>query len=229
MAFSTEEDLRVFLSGRARYPILTEMPDRSPPSGLMLVVSGPAGSGKTTLCDRMLNSYDGLSRVITSTSRAPRAGEIDGTDYYFFPPEEFERMIAEGEFYEHAQVHGRFYGSLKREIDEKLAAGVDLLLNVDVQGAATYRQASLDSEALNGRVISVFLEITADQIRERLDTRGSDDEAEIQRRIETAQSELLASKHFDYVIVSGTKDEDFARLSEIYLNEKAARQAKVVD
>ncbi|WP_269539380.1 guanylate kinase [Cerasicoccus fimbriatus] len=192
-------------------------------SGLMLVVSGPAGSGKTTVCDRMLAHYDTLGRVITSTSRDPREGEQHGVDYYFFPPEQFREMIDNGEFYEHAQVHGRYYGSLKREIDAKLAAGVDLLLNVDVQGAATYRQASRENEALRGRVVTVFIQISPEQVRERLEYRQSDDEAEIERRIQTANKELEEAPLYDHVIISGTREEDFARLAAIYEAERKSR------
>lgn len=196
----------------------------SPSSGLMMVVSGPSGSGKTTVCDRLLETYDNLDRVITSTSREPRPGEVDGVDYYFFPPEEFERMIEAGEFYEHAKVFGRYYGSLKREIDQKLAAGVDLLLNVDVQGAATYRRAAEESEALRGRVVTVFIQITPEQVRERLEGRKSDDDAEIERRIQTAVQELEEASHYDHVIISGSKEEDFSRLSALYEAEKKARE-----
>ncbi len=207
--------------GKRQCPDMTD----NAPAGLLLVVSGPAGSGKTTVCDRMLEAYDSLDRVITSTSREPRPGEANGVDYYFFPPEEFKRKIEAGDFYEYAQVHGRYYGSLKREIDEKLAAGVDLLLNVDVQGAATYRQAAKESEALRGRVVTVFIEITPQQVRERLETRQSDSEAEIERRIQTAVQELAEAPHYDHVITSGSKEEDFARLSALYEAEKNARSS----
>jgi len=194
-----------------------------PSSGLLMVVSGPAGSGKTTVCDRLLETYDSLGRVITSTSREPREGEVHGVDYYFFSPEEFERLIAKGAFYEHAKVHKRHYGSLKREINEKLAAGVDLLLNVDVQGAETYRQAAQESEELRGRVVTVFIQITPEQVRERLENRKSDDEAEIERRIQTAVQELAEAPHYDHVIISGSKEEDFARLAALYEAERNAR------
>lgn len=193
-------------------------------SGLLIVVSGPAGSGKTTVCDRLLETYDSVDRVITSTSRDPRPGEVHGVDYYYFSPDSFRRMIDEGAFYEHAMVHGRYYGTLKREIDEKLAAGRDLLLNVDVQGAATYRQLARETEALKGRVVTVFILITPDQVRERLEHRQSDNEAEIERRIQTAVKELAEAKHYDHVIISGSKEEDFARLSGLYEKERAARR-----
>ncbi|MGE9297304.1 MAG: guanylate kinase [Puniceicoccales bacterium] len=199
------------------------MPATSSSPGLLLVVSGPAGSGKTTVCDRMLKTYDTLSRVVTSTSRDPRSGEVDGEDYYFFPPETFAQMIEDGEFYEHAKVHGRYYGSLKREIDAKLARGCDLLLNVDVQGAAAYREAAEKSPELSGRVVTVFIQITPEQIRERLEHRGSDDEAEIERRIQTAQNELREAPLYDHVILSGSKEEDFQRLAELYEAERGAR------
>jgi len=199
------------------------MPDSPASPGLLLVVSGPAGSGKTTVCERMLEEFASLSRVITSTSREPREGEVDGVDYYFFSPDQFERMIANGEFYEHAQVHGRHYGSLKREIDEKLARGTDLLLNVDVQGAAAYRQAARESPELRGRVVTVFIQITPEQIRDRLEFRGSDDEAEIERRVRTAQRELQEAPHYDHVIISGTREDDFQRLAGLYQAERQAR------
>jgi len=199
---------------------MSELPSSS---GLLLVVSGPAGSGKTTVCEEMLKHYPSLSRVITSTSREPRPGEVDGQDYYFFPPDEFERMIERGEFYEHALVHGRYYGSLKREIHEKLDGGNDLLLNVDVQGAAAFRRAANESPELQGRVVTVFIQITPEQIRERLAKRGSEDDAEIERRIRTAQAELEEAPHYDHVIISGTKEEDFERLAVRYEAECRAR------
>lgn len=189
--------------------------------GLLLIVSGPAGSGKTTLCERMLAEVPGMKRVITSTTRAPRPGEEHGRDYYFFSVEEFLRRLNAGEFYEHALVHGRYYGTLKAEIDEKLKAGQDLLLNIDVQGAASFREAAKTNEALAGSLVTVFIQPKSlDQLRERLGGRGSDDEEEIARRLRTAEQEILQASAYDHVIVSGTRDEDFASLLAIYRQEK---------
>lgn len=190
-------------------------------TGLLLIVSGPAGSGKTTLCDRMLTEVPGVERVITSTTRSPRAGEEHGRDYYFFPMEEFIRRRDAGEFYEYALVHGRYYGTLKSEIDGKLKARRDLLLNIDVQGAASFREAAKENAVLAESLVTVFIQPESlDQLRERLGGRGSDDAEEIARRLRTAEQELLQASTYDHVIVSGTRDEDYAALLEIYRREK---------
>ena len=123
-------------------PSPTRMPS-SESNGILLIVSGPAGSGKTTVCDRMLAEVSSIQRVVTSTTRPPREGE-QHIDYYFFDHDTFAAKVQAGDFYEHANVHTNRYGTLKSEIHEKLAAGKDLLLNIDVQGAATFaKQARL--------------------------------------------------------------------------------------
>lgn len=186
---------------------------------ILLLISGPAGSGKTTLCDRLQLDYP-VKRVVTATTRTPRPGEVDGVDYFFLSPEAFEAGIAKGEFYEHALVHGRHYGVLKREIDSRLDAGQDLLLNVDVQGAASFRQAAAENPALAERFVSVFIELSHETIRARLLGRGTDDEAEIERRLKSAVMELEEAKHFHHRIESGSKEEDYAALKAIYLAAK---------
>ena len=110
---------------------------------MLIVVSGPAGSGKTTLCSRLTAAYpQAIRRVITCTTRAPRPGEVDGVDYHFLARAEFEKQIAAGVFLEHATVYGNSYGTLKSEVLSKLRAGHDALLAVDVQGAASIRTAA---------------------------------------------------------------------------------------
>lgn len=182
----------------------------------LLLVSGPAGSGKTTLCEQLLKSCSGIERVITATTRAPRAGEVDGVDYYFLSEAEFSRGIAEGAFYEHAQVHGRHYGVLKAEIHRRLDAGHDLLLNIDVQGARSFRQAAQEDARLGERLVTVFIRpVSIEQIRERLFSRGTDDAREIERRLRVAQDELREAEHFDHIITSGTREDDFAAIVSI--------------
>lgn len=188
---------------------------------LLLIVSGPAGSGKTTLCDRMCAEVSGVERVVTSTTREPREGELDTVDYYFFDRDTFEKKVSAGDFYEHAKVHTNYYGTLKSEIQDKFAKGIDLLLNIDVQGAASFRQAAQEDPQLAERLITVFVMATEEsELRSRLATRGTDDEAEINRRMLSAQKEMQEWSDYDYVIDSLTRDEDFDRLRCIYQAEK---------
>ena len=202
------------------------MPDTHP-SGILLIVSGPAGSGKTTLCDRMLAEEPVIQRVVTATTRPPRAGEQHQVDYYFFDHATFEAKVAAGAFYEWAHVHTNRYGTLKSEIQDKLAAGTDLLLNIDVQGAATFRQAGREDPLLQGKVVTVFImPPSMEELENRLRERSTDDEAEIQRRLGVARQEVQEREHYEHCILSGTRDEDFAALHEIYREEKAARACR---
>lgn len=188
---------------------------------LLLIVSGPAGSGKTTLCDRMLAEEPAVQRVVTSTTRPPREGEEHGRDYYFFSAEAFEERVAAGAFYEHATVHTNRYGTLKSEIRDKLDAGADLLLNIDVQGAAAFREAAADDPALGGRLATVFIRPPSfKELELRLRERGTDDDDEIRRRLAVAEREVREWDRYDYCLTSASRGEDFDRLHAIYIAEK---------
>ena len=187
-------------------------------SSLLLLVSGPAGTGKTTLCDRLLNDFGPrLQRVITSTTRAPREGESDGVDYHFLSEPEFQEKLAAGEFYEYAQVHSGCYGTLKSSIQGQLTEDIDLMLNIDVQGAASFREIAMVDPVLGGQLVTVFIQpISTQQIQDRLEGRGKDSSEEIGRRLITAQREMSHRDHFDHVIKSGTKEEDYQAFRAIY-------------
>ena len=190
-------------------------------SGYLFIVSGPAGSGKTTVCDRMLAEVDGVQRVVTSTTRAPRAGEQDQIDYYFFDHETFKAKVAAGEFYEHAHVHSKLYGTLKREVQEKLATGIDLLLNIDVQGAAQMRETAKNDPLLQGKVVTIFImPPSVEELEARLRGRGTDPEDEIQRRMQVALEEMKQSDLYDQTILSKSRDEDFEALKSIHQKTK---------
>jgi guanylate kinase len=191
-------------------------------SGHLIIVSGPAGSGKTTVCDRMLAELPGVQRVVTSTTRQPRGSEVDTVDYYFFDHDTFQAKVAAGEFYEHAHVHSNCYGTLKSEVQTKLAKDTDLLLNIDVQGAAQMRETAQNDPLLKGKVTTVFImPPTIEELESRLRGRGTDAEDEVQRRMQVAVEEMQQSQFYDHTILSGSRDEDFAALKKIY---KAAKK-----
>lgn len=191
--------------------------------GSLVVISGPAGSGKTTLCERLQAEFASVHRVVTTTSRWPRPGEEDGVDYHFLSAPEFEARIEAGAFYEWARVHGRYYGSERRYVLGGLAAGRDLLLNIDVQGAESYRQAALEDPYLASRLTTVFIDLSDEaEIRARLKGRGADDEEEIARRLETARRELAEASKFDHRIESSTKDADYAAFRAIFEGRRRA-------
>ena len=189
--------------------------------GLLLIVSGPAGSGKTTVCDRMLAEEPAIARVITSTTRAPRGEEKDTVDYYFFDHDTFKAKIEAGEVYEYAKVHSQIYGPLKSEVQGKLAAGTDLLLNIDVQGAAQMRETARHDELLKGRVATVFImPPSLEELERRLRGRGTDSDDEVQRRMQVALEEIEHADRYDYVLRSSSRWEDFENLRSIYRAEK---------
>ncbi len=195
--------------------------------GVVLLVSGPAGVGKTTVCEALLKEFaPQLQRAVTATTRPPREGERDGVDYHFLSDEDFDRKVAAGDFYERALVHGRRYGTLKDEVRRRLESGADLLLNVDVQGAEAFRRASETDALLAGRLLTVFLAPEGlNELRARLARRGTDSEEEIERRMQVAEDEMARSGEYDYRVVSSTKENDYARARGLYLEGRARRQA----
>jgi guanylate kinase len=192
---------------------------------VLLVIAGPAGSGKSTLCDRLVHERPEFSRVVTTTTRAPRAGEIDGVHYRFFSPAEFRRRIENGEFLEWAQVHGnhedRLYGTLKSSVLEPLAQGRSLIMSIDVQGVDTLRRVALTDERLKTAMATIFILVDRDRLVSRMRARAMDHEDEIARRMATAEAELREAAKFDYVIESHTRDEDFATLLGIVEKARA--------
>jgi len=188
---------------------------------LLLILAGPAGSGKTTLCDRLVDENDRLERVVTCTTRAPREGEIDGLDYYFFSDDQFDAKVEAGEFLEWAHVHTYRYGTLKSTIEAKLEDNVDLVMNIDVQGGASVQEAARNQPMIGPRLATVFImPASFDELKERLRGRGKDDEAEISRRIGSAEKEIEQWRFFDYLLRSKSKAEDFSAITSIWQAEK---------
>jgi len=183
---------------------------------ILLVLAGPAGSGKSTLCDRLVAAGMGFSRVVTSTTRAPREGEVNGVHYHFFTPGEFDARLAAGEFLEWAWVHGkRRYGTLAASVLGPLGLGKDLVMSVDVQGVESLRRIAAENPVLRRAMATVFIVVDRERLLARMRERGKDDEAEIARRMATAEAELREAPKFDFLIESRTRDEDFGALLAI--------------
>jgi guanylate kinase len=180
---------------------------------VLLVLAGPAGSGKSTLCDRLVDADMGFSRVVTSTTRSPRSGESDGIHYHFFTPAVFDAKVASGEFLEWAWVHGdRRYGTLAASVLGPLLLGKNLVMSVDVQGVESLRRIAAKNPFLSRVMATVFIVVDGERLLARMRERGKDDEAEIARRMATAEAELRESSKFDFIIESRTRDEDFEAL-----------------
>lgn len=197
----------------------------TPSNRLLVVISAPSGAGKTTVCQQLLATHPEMLRAITCTTRKPRVGEQNGVDYHFLDAADFLRRVEAGNFLEHATVYGHSYGTLKSEVLEKLRAGRDVLLNVDVQGAATIRTKAAEDPELRQALVSVFLTPPSLAVlEERLRKRNTDAEEVIQRRLGVARQEIAQWKHFDYLLVSGTIPEDLRRMQVIVEAEKMRRE-----
>lgn len=171
-----------------------------------------------------------FSRVITTTTRAPRPGEINGVHYHFFSPAEFDRRVANNDFLEWAWVHAdpssrldRRYGTLKSSVLEPLARGQNLVMSVDVQGVESFRRAARDNPLLARHMTTIFIVVDHERLVARMRARAQDNDDEIARRMATAEAELREAHKFDFQIHSRTRDEDFTELLAIL--EKARAKA----
>ncbi len=187
-------------------------------TGMLLVVSGPSGSGKTTLCRRLAEAGEAVHSV-SCTTRAPRAGEVNGRDYHFLAMDEFERRIASGDFLEHAVVHGNRYGSLKSEILDHIASGVDVVMDIDVQGAEQVRNCE-DEEIQRARVDLFVMPPDEMELRARLSGRGTDAEEIILLRMNNALNEMSRWREYESVLFSADREEDYRRFLALVTAER---------
>lgn len=179
----------------------------------LFVITGPSGVGKGTLIRGLMESQPQLALSVSATTRGPRAGEVDGIDYHFLSREEFDRRVADGEFVEHADYAGRSYGTLRSELEGRHAAGVPVLLEIEVQGARQVRAAMPEA-------VQVFIAPPSlAALRTRLVGRGTDDPAEVERRLAVAEQELAAQPEFGYVVVNDRLEEALKRLDAIVAAE----------
>jgi guanylate kinase len=162
----------------------------------VFVITGPSGVGKGTLISKLLDAVPELELSVSATTREPRPGEVDGRDYHFLSVEEFERRVKAGEFLEHATYAGNRYGTLRSEVEVRLAAGRSVVLEIEVQGARQVREAMPEA-------VQIFIAPPdLDALRERLAARGTDSPEEIEARLRTAKKELEARPEFTYETVN---------------------------
>jgi guanylate kinase len=179
----------------------------------VFVITGPSGVGKGTLIRALMERLPDLELSVSATTREPRAGERDGVDYHFLSRQEFDRRVAAGQFVEHADYAGRSYGTLRSELEDRISAGVPVVLEIEVQGARQVRAAMPEA-------VQVFIAPPSlAALRTRLVGRGTDDPAEVERRLGVAEQELKAQSEFGHVVVNDRLDDALERLTAIVAAE----------
>lgn len=188
----------------------------------LLILAGPAGVGKSTLCDRLVREVPGFERVITATTRPPRPNEENGRDYHFLSEAEFDQRLAAGDFLEWAWVHRKHrYGTLKSAVLDRLPH-TSLVMNIDVQGVRSIRTAAQDLPLLRDRLVTMFVAPDSMEVlRERLQGRGPVSPEELERRLQSAEFELAERNSYDFVIHSSTKEQDFRALLDFWGQARA--------
>ena len=186
--------------------------------GQLYLVSGPSGSGKTTLCQRL--AAEGLAYYsISCTTRAPREGEANGEHYHFLSEDEFNRRVAAGDFLEHARVHNNQYGTLTSEVTRFLEAGKDVVMDIDIQGAAIVRENT--NPIIQKSLLDLFVMPANDEeLESRLRGRGTDPEEVISLRLKNARAEIKHWPHYTYRLLSSDRETDFHLFKELLLTQR---------
>lgn len=187
-------------------------------TGIIYLVSGPSGSGKTTLCRRLSNEGE-ASYAISCTTRAPRPGEQHAKDYFFLSIPEFKEKIATGELLEHAEVHGNYYGTLLSEVIEKVEKGIDVVMDIDVQGAAQVRNSR--NLTIQNALVDIFImPPNEEELRKRLTGRGTDSDAVIATRMANSLEEMQHWPKYSFRLLSGTHEVDYTSFKSLLYGER---------
>jgi len=186
-----------------------------PRLGILFVASGPSGTGKTTLC-RLVEDRLGIAHSVSYTTRPPRSNETNGKDYHFVGDDVFDRMIQEDAFLEWARVHGFRYGTSRKATEEAAGNGLDLILDLDTQGALQVR-------AQDPRSVLIFIDAPDPVLEERLGRRGTEDYDKMKKRLETAEQERRFKHQYDHVVVNADLEEAYRSLADLIQKERAKR------
>ncbi len=183
-------------------------------AGLLFVVSAPSGAGKTSLCRAITESTENLTHSVSYTTRKPRPGEIDGRDYFFVSEDRFRTMVKEGDFAEWAEVHSHLYGTSRRVLDDMIDEGIDVILDIDTQGAKQVK-------AKYDHAVFIFIMPPSIEIlEERLRSRKSDNEDEIRKRLLRARDEIKDYRQYDYIVVNRDFDRALSELRAVVTAER---------
>ncbi len=187
---------------------------------LILAISGPTAVGKTTICDRLISEFgDKLNRLITATTRTPRPLEQNEVDYFFLSEADFNKKLLNGSFLEHEVIHGNKYGILKQTILDNQSLGIDILLNIDVNGTSSLRMFCQKEKGLKGKLRTIFIKpVNLEELTLRMRERASESEEQMKVRLANAKDEILREEEFDYVIESMDRETDYQKVREIYIN-----------
>ncbi len=183
-------------------------------NGILVVISGPSGAGKGTIVGRILKELDNIGFSTSMTTRNPREGEVDGQDYFFVTEEEFKKAIEEDAFVEYANVHGNYYGTPKSEVASRLGRGMNVLLDIDVQGAMNVKKQMPEG-------VFIFISPPSmEELRARLEGRGKDSTEDIERRLKNAEGEMKLIDEYDYHVVNDDLDTAVKKVKEIIIKEE---------
>lgn len=182
--------------------------------GIIYIVSAPSGAGKTSLCNELIDRIPNLRHSVSYTTRPPRPGERDGVDYFFVSSARFDEMVRAGEFAEWAEVHGNHYGTALRTLEENRAAGINLILDIDFQGARQLKSSCGDA------VFVFIMPPDFNELRRRLEGRNSDSSSVIEARLKVALSEMKESSWYDYVVVNDVFSDALEKLKSIIIAEQ---------
>jgi guanylate kinase len=195
-------------------------------AGILFIISAPSGSGKSTLVSELRKQVSGVEFAVSWTTRAPRGSEENGREYNFTSREEFERMVAAGKFLEYAEVFGNMYGTACQSMDEALAAGHDLMLDIDVQGAAQVREKM--HEAIGIFVLPPNPKVLRTRLRNRSRAEGVMNEGELYRRLGEASREIEKYRDYGYILINDVLDRAVAQLEAIVLAERFYRNGEAI-